>query len=951
MNPATNTIITYTGTKTGSFNPTVVVVGGLLNSSASIDESTPGQIKLVTVPQVAITSEPQSEIASTNDPVTFMVGATGTAPLGYQWYFTANANDPFTPISGANGSSYFIASADGSDNGRYKVVVTNDYNSVTSRVATLIVGNVLPELSGPFDQSVIQGNDATFDATVIIANPAPTFQWQTNGVDVPGATTTSLTLNNVQYGALNGATVSLIASNVAGSVTNHATLTVIVPPVISPQPTNLTVNVGDNASFVSGATGVPTPGLQWYKDGVSLSGQTGGTLTITGAQGSDIGLYSLVATNAAGSVTSSVVKLTVNSTTLATTTFGPVNGATGVCYDTPLYVTFNTPVSIVNSGQVRIYDSTNSATPVDIIDMSSNKVVISSGIGLTNNIQPHSLFSGDSQVINYFPVIITGNTAAIYPHGGVMTSNHTYYVTMDSGIVADSTGAYFAGISDPNTFRFTTKPNGPANPTNLVVAADGSGDFVTVQGAVDSVPPGNNDYTVINIKDGTYTEIVDISGKNNITFQGQSRAGTVVGYPNNNNLTPTTAGRMAIKINSSDIRIENLTLTNGTPQGGAQAETLLIYNNGLRCVVANCDIISRQDTVLINAGASQGYFYNCKVIGNFDYVWGQGVGYFDSCVFHTITNTLSGSYNLTAARTITSSAFSASTPWVNPNGTTYSGYGFSFVNCIIEADDGVRNITLAGSNGTAGGLDSWVNCRIDTNAYVTPTSTLSNTYVFWQNNNQDITGANLVSFANVQQIGVTNNDPRLLAATNVILWFSGWLPQIAPNTPPVFTAPPVGTNISINAGVKLSVTCAAKDSDLPAQTLTYSMLVGPSGAAVNPSSGDFTWRPLVAQADSSNSVSVVVSDNGTPNLTATNTFTVTVNPVTQPTTSSTVYSNGVFSMTVNGESGPNYIFQISTNLIDWQAISTNSSPTLPFVFTDTSAAAAPVRFYRVLLGP
>ncbi len=455
--------------------------------------------------------------------------------------------------------------------------------------------------------------------------------------------------------------------------------------------------------------------------------------------------------------------------------------------------------------------------------MSSNTVVISPTILLTNNIQPHSPFSGDSQVINYFPVIISGTTAAIYPHSGVMTSNQTYYVTMDNGILADSTGAYFAGVSDTNAWRFTTKPTGPANPTNLVVAADGSGDFVTVQGAVDSILPGNTNLTTINIRNGNYVEIVNISGKNNITFRGQSRIGTVVGYANNNNLTGTTAARMAIKVNGSDIKFENLTLTNGTPQGGSQAETLLIYNNGLRCVVDNCDIVSRQDTILINASTSQGYFYNCKVVGNFDYVWGVGVGYFDNCVFHTITNSLSGSYNLTAARTLTSAALSASTPWANPNGTTYSAYGFSFVNCTVEADAGVTGITLAGSNGTAGGLDSWVNCLFDTNAYVSPSTALSNTYVFWQNNNKDITGANAISFTNVQTIGVTNNDPRLLAATNPVVWFSGWLPQL-PNTPPVFIAPPAGTNIVINVGVNLSVACTAVDSNTPPQTVMYALL-------------------------------------------------------------------------------------------------------------------------------
>jgi autotransporter-associated beta strand protein len=800
LEPSTNTLVTYTGTKSGSFNPTVVVTGGSLDSSLSIDESTPGQIKLVAVPQVALTCQPQDVITSTNDPVTFNVCANGSAPIGYQWYYTPNVSTPAAPIDGATSSSYFIAHADGTNNGYYSVVVTNNYNSVTSRVASLTVGNVCSQLSGPFDQTVIQSNNATFTTMVLIGNPPPTLQWQVNNVNVDGATNTSLTLTNVQYAVLNNAAVCVIASNAACMVTNCATLTVIIPPVITPQLTNITVNVGDTANFVSGATGIPTPGLQWYKNGVGISGQTNGTLTINNAQGSDIATYTLVATNAAGSATNSA-KLTVSSLALVQATLAPANGATGVCYDTPLYITFNGPVSIVNSGRILIYNSTNPVTPVDTIDMSSNTVVVSPTILLTNNIQPHSLFSGDSQVINYFPVIISGNTAAIYPHSGVMTSNQTYYVTLDNGIVKDGSGAYFAGISDTNAWRFTTRMGGPVNPTNLVVAADGSGDFLTVQGAVDSILPGNTSYTVVNIRDGNYVEIVDISGKNNITFRGQSRAGTVVGYANNNNLTGTTAGRMAFKVNASDIKIENLTLTNGTPQGGSQAETLLVYNNGLRCVVNNCDIKSRQDTILINANTSQAYFHYCEIYGNFDYIWGVGVGYFDHCSFHTITNSLSSSYNLTAARTLTAGAFSTNTPWVNPNGTTYSAYGFSFVNCTIEADPGVTNITLAGSNGTAGGLDSWALCRFDINAYVGPVA-LSNTYVFWQYSNTDLAG-NPISFPGLQTIGVTNNDPRLLAATNAPVWFSGWVPQSVPN----IVSQPV--NVSVSFGQSTSFSASA----------------------------------------------------------------------------------------------------------------------------------------------
>ena len=862
LEPVTNTLITYTGTKTGSFNPTVIV-NGSLNSSVSIDESTPGQINLVAVANVALTCQPQDAIVSTNDPVCFNVCATGSAPISYQWYFTPDLNTTPVAISGATNSSYCIAHADGTNNGFYYVVVSNSYNSVTSASALLTVGYRCPLINGLSDQTVIQGSNVTFSANVIIANPYPTFQWQTNFVNVDGATNSSLTLTNVQYNALNNATISLIASNAACIVTNSATLTVIVPPVITCPLTNITVNVGDTAVFHSCATGIPGPGLQWYKNGSPISGQTNDTLTITNAQGSDIGIYTIMATNTAGAVTNSG-NLTVISTTLAQQgSLSPANNATGICYDTPLYVTFNGPVYVVKSGKIRVYNAANPATPVDVINMSSNTVFVVNLSGrvagpfLTNNFQPHSLFPGDSQVINYFPVIISGNTAVIYPHGGVLTSNQTYYVTMDNGIVADTSGAYFAGISDTNAWRFTTKVGGPVNPTNIIVSADGTKDFLTVQGAVDSVPPGNTSYTVINVRDGTYTEIVNISGKNNVTFRGQSRAGTVIGYANNNNVTGTTGARMAFKVNASDIVIENLTLVNTTPQGGSQAEALLIYNNGLRCIVNSCDINSRQDTILINANTSAAYFYNCKIVGNFDYIWGVGVGYLDHCVLHTITNIYSSSYNLTAARTLTSTTLSATTPWINPNGTTYSANGFSFVHCTLEAEPGLTNISLAGSNGTVGGLDAWIYCCINTNAYVCPAAQLLSQYVYWQCTNYDITCSNIITFPCIQTIGVTNNDPRLVAATSPTVWFSGWTPQSAPN----IVSQPANQNVS--AGQSASFIVDATGIPDPAyQWYKNGVLISGATAAnysiasaVPTNAGDYT----VVASNSSGSVTSIVA--------------------------------------------------------------------------------------------
>jgi len=942
LQPGTNTLITYTGTLSGSFNPAVVIAGGSVNGSMSIDTSTPGQVNLDIGPQIVITGQPQDETVSTNETATFSVEATGSTPIYYQWYYYGNStnNTPVAEVDATN-ATFDVTNAVSTDSGLYDVVVSNSVNSVMSRFATLIVGNVVPSLSGPFDQTVIQGNSATFSASVLIANPAPTFQWQTNGVDVAGATGLSLTLANVQY-ALNGTTVSLIASNAAALVTNNATLTVIVTPAITPQPSNVTVSAGATATFTSGATGVPTPNLQWYEKGAALSGQTSGTLTIANAQGSNIGSYYLVATNYAGSVTSTVVTLTVNSTTLSAISFSPTNGATGICYDTPLYVTFNNPISIVNSGSIRIYNITNSTTPVDVINMNSDTVIVSSGIGLTNNIQPHSLFSGDSQVINYFPVIINGDIAAIYPHGGVMTSNQTYYVTMDNGIVADSSGAYFAGISATNEWQFTTKPTGPADPTNLVVAADGSGDFATVQGAVDSIPSGNTNYTVVNVHNGNYVEIVDISGKNNITFDGQSRHGTFIGYPNNNNLTGTTAARMAFKVNGADIKLENLTITNGTPQGGSQAEALLIYNSGLRCVVDNCDIVSRQDTILINANTSQGYFNNCFVAGNFDYIWGVGVGYFNNCVFRTITNSLSSSYNLTAARTATSGSLSATTPWVNPNGTTYSAYGFTFVGCTFTEDPGVTGISLADANGTAGGLVSWVDCIFDTNAYVNPLSSINGQYVFWQYNNTNSAATGPASFTQVQTIGVTNNDPRLSASTNVITWFSGWSPLLAP----YFITQPISQ--TVDAGQSAIFTVAASGIPNPAYQWLFNgtNLVGQTGSTFTIGNADGTYAGTYA----------VVVSNSVTSVDSTNAIFTVIAPTTASTVSSPSLSDGVFQLTINPaaySAGFGYRVWSTTNVAltpvtnTWTLVTNGVFGAGPTVISDPSAAGQPQQFYLI----
>jgi RNA polymerase sigma factor (sigma-70 family) len=149
-------------------------------------------------------------------------------------------------------------------------------------------------------------------------------------------------------------------------------------------------------------------------------------------------------------------------------------------------ITFNQAPRVGTTGRLAVHQ--DDGTIVDTIDMS-----LSSQSRLNGTVS-----------FNYFPIIVTGNTAAIYLHRK-LAYDRTYFVTIEPGVITDTSGAPFAGIADQNTWAFSTRFAGPGAGTNaLTVAADGSGDFCTVQGAVDFVPAGNSNRVVINVRSGTF---------------------------------------------------------------------------------------------------------------------------------------------------------------------------------------------------------------------------------------------------------------------------------------------------------------------------------------------------------------------------------------------------------------------------------------------------------------
>ncbi|NBS14962.1 MAG: hypothetical protein EBT57_09210, partial [Verrucomicrobia bacterium] len=176
---------------------------------------------------------------------------------------------------------------------------------------------------------------------------------------------------------------------------------------------------------------------------------------------------------------------------------------------------------------------------------------------------------------------------------------------------------------------------------------------------------------------------------------------------------------------------------------------------------------------------------------------------------------------------------------------------------------------------------------------------------------------------------------------------------------PVNDAPVFRSIINTNINPGFNLTLPNPATDVENDTLTYSVLSGlPTGATFNPGTGTITWRPTIAQAGQSYSIVTKVTDNGTNLLTGTNTNTVNVAPAQTPIVSLN-WSNVALGsnttpqlrLSVQGQTGPDYILMASTNLTNWTTISTNTPGTFPFVWTDTNANQFSKRFYQIRLGP
>ena len=287
------------------FTPGTVTVTasapGLISGTASYSiQPVPSILPAPSAPAIIV--PPVSTAVTVGQTATFSVSATGTAPFTFQWLKNGAA------IAGANSAAYTTpATTSADDNTNFAVTVTNSVGSTTSSAVNLSVDTpaAVSITAQPVSQTAYVGQSIQL-SVVASGSPTLTYQWQLNGAAISGATNSSYT-TPVLTSADNGDSFTVLISNPVNKVVSSAAALTVLPavaPTITQQPTSLSVLANNPATFTVAASGSSPFSYQWQFNGVNLPGTNSPSYSILEVQASNAGTYSVIVTNAAGSVSS-----------------------------------------------------------------------------------------------------------------------------------------------------------------------------------------------------------------------------------------------------------------------------------------------------------------------------------------------------------------------------------------------------------------------------------------------------------------------------------------------------------------------------------------------------------------------------------------------------------------------------------------------------------------------
>ena len=211
--------------------------------------------------------------------------------------------------------------------------------------------------------------------------------------------------------------------------------------------------------------------------------------------------------------------------------------------------------------------------------------------------------------------------------------------------------------------------------SQITVAQDGSGDYLTIQEAVNSVRDLGQQEVRILIKNGLYREkLVIPSWKEKISLIGENRDSTIITNADYSGgisagKTYSTFNSYTVLVEGNDFKAENLTIQN---TAGRVGQAVALHVEGDRAVIKNCSILGNQDTLYTATSTSRQYYLNCYIEGTTDFIFGEATAVFQSCTIKS----LSDSY-ITAAAT-------------SPG----QKYGYVFFDCTLLASPDARKVYL-----------------------------------------------------------------------------------------------------------------------------------------------------------------------------------------------------------------------------------------------------------------
>lgn len=205
---------------------------------------------------------------------------------------------------------------------------------------------------------------------------------------------------------------------------------------------------------------------------------------------------------------------------------------------------------------------------------------------------------------------------------------------------------------------------------DIVVAKDGSGNYNSVQQAVNAAKSGQTIY----IKSGTYNEVVNIpSNKSNLKLLGENKDNVKITYNKCSSTAGGTIKSASVTVSAANFSAENITFDNSFDYDGsslANKQALALSAQGDKQTYINCNFIGHQDTLYVSNGRQ--YFKGCLIQGVVDFIFGDATAVFDNC-------TIQCHYRSGGTGCITA-----------PSTTSSRAYGLVFFNCTVKGDSNVK---------------------------------------------------------------------------------------------------------------------------------------------------------------------------------------------------------------------------------------------------------------------